>query len=65
MKAAHPNCWNNLIAPCNLIEGHPINVRAITTCKAVIAKTGMLDHLARAEMSSAEMAFITGKSRLP
>jgi hypothetical protein len=39
MQAAHPNQWENLVAPYNLINGDPANAKAVTACRAEAVKT--------------------------
>lgn len=38
MQAAHPNRWNNLIAPFNLINGDPSNAKAMAACEFKVVK---------------------------
>ena len=40
MQAAHPNRWNGLVAPFNLINGDAANAKAVAACQAAVAKTG-------------------------
>jgi hypothetical protein len=40
MQAAHPNRWDNLVAPWKLINGDPANAKAVAACQAAVAKTG-------------------------
>ena len=40
MQAGHPNRWNNLVAPFNLINGDPANAKAVAACQAEAEKTG-------------------------
>jgi hypothetical protein len=39
MRAAHPNRWDSLVAPYNLINGSPANAKAVAGCQAEAVKT--------------------------
>jgi hypothetical protein len=38
MQAAHPNRWDNLVTPYNLINGNPANAKAVAGCQAEAVK---------------------------